>query len=304
MPLITAPGAYPDIPNEDYHRNADLLPGPSLSSSGAKKILAQSPFHFWFDSPLNPDRPAEEDKSHFAIGKAAHDLLLLEDRFPEHYHMLPEGFAWNKTKAMAEEIASATEAQKAGLCLLKFDDAETVHAVANALRRNPIAVAALKNGVTEETLAWQDEETGVWLRARPDFRSNTISTGGALRLDVDLKFMAPTHCSRDGFARAIGNFGFHQSAAFYADGLKAAYGHAPTNRLHIVVEKDPPYSVSLYELPDEDLQRGRWLNRQAIRRFADCLSKNQWPAYSEEPSFCGLGSWARRTIDEAIEKEA
>jgi hypothetical protein len=34
--LITAPGAYPDIANEDYHRNANLLPAPSLSSSGAK----------------------------------------------------------------------------------------------------------------------------------------------------------------------------------------------------------------------------------------------------------------------------
>lgn len=304
VPLIQVAGAYPDIENEDYHRNPNLLPAPSLSSSGAKKILAQSPFHYWYDSPLNPDRPEEEDKSHFAVGKAAHDLLLLEDRFPEAYYELPEGFAWNKTKMMADEIAAANAAQESGLCLLKADDAETVRKVAAVLRANPLVVAALKNGVTEETLVHVDPETGVWLRARPDFRSNTITTGGAVRLDVDLKFMAPTHCSPDGFSRAIGNFGFHQSAAFYADALKAIYGHAPTNRLHIVVEKEAPYSVSLYELPEDDVARGRWLNRQAIRKFADCLSADRWPAYSNEPTLCGLTGWARRSIDDAIEKEA
>jgi hypothetical protein len=302
--IITKPGAYQDIPNEEYHRNADLLPAPSLSSSGAKKLLAQSPFHFWFDSPMNPDRPEEEDKSHFAIGKAAHDMLLLEDRFPEHYHMLPEGFAWNKTKVMPEAIAEAAAARDAGLCLIKFDDAETVERVVAALRANPLAVAALTNGVTEETLAWQDEETGVWLRARPDFRSNTIVTGGPVRLDVDLKFMAPTHCPPAAFQRAIANFGFHQSAAFYADGLKATHGHAPTNRLHIVVEKDAPWSVSLYELPEEDLTRGRFLNRRAIRLFAECLSADRWPAYSDEPSLCGLAGWARKQIDDSFEAAA
>ena len=45
MSIITTPGAYPDIAAEDYHGNADLLPAPSLSSSGAKKLLSQSPRH-------------------------------------------------------------------------------------------------------------------------------------------------------------------------------------------------------------------------------------------------------------------
>jgi len=103
-PLIEKPGAYPDIEAEDYHGNPNLLPGPSLSSSGAKTILAKSPAHFWHDSAMNPDRE-EGDAAHFAVGKAAHDLLLLGGDWQRNYHVLPEGFAWNKTKAMAEEIA-------------------------------------------------------------------------------------------------------------------------------------------------------------------------------------------------------
>ncbi|MEO0699385.1 MAG: PD-(D/E)XK nuclease-like domain-containing protein, partial [Pseudomonadota bacterium] len=165
---------------------------------------------------------------------------------------------------------------------------------------------------TEETLAWQDPVTGVWLRARPDFRPDTIKTGHHLRVVSDLKFMASTFCSPTGFSRAIGNFGYHQSAAFYADGLRAVYGQYPTHWVHVVVEKpeagvEPqhaPLSVSLYELPAEDIERGRLLNRRAINLFAKCLERDRWPAYAdEEPAEVGLSNWARSQIDDATPEE-
>lgn len=297
-PIIAKPGAYADISAEDYHRAPNLLPGPSLSSSGAKKMLAQSPFHFFFDSPLNPDRPPEEDKGHLNVGKAAHDMILLSERWPEAYHVLPDGFAWNKTKAMPDEIAAAEEARTEGKTLLKFDEAETVRAVAAALQRNELAVKALTNGVTEETLAWQDPLTSCWLRARPDFRPASIVEGRAVRVVADLKFMSPTFCSPGGFQRAVCNFGYHQSAAFYSDGIKAVYGAAPTHWLHVVVEKDPPHTVSLYELPGEDIERGRVLNRRAIALFDRCLQRGEWPAYAPTPMQVGLSNWARKQVDE------
>lgn len=292
MSVITAPGAYSGIPNEVYHRSLDLLPAPSLSSSGAKKLLGQSPYHFWFDSPMNPERPPEPEAAHFAIGKAAHDMLLLSERWPEYYHVLPDGFAWNKTKAMPEAIADAESARAAGKTLLKTDEAETVKRVAAAIRRNPLAVAALTNGESEVTLAWKDPETGVWLRARPDFLPHKR------QIITDLKFMAPTYASPDGFRRAISNNGYHQSAALYADGIKAIFGEYPANWLHVVCEKEPPHCVALYELPGEDIERGRWLNRKAIRLFADCLSADRWPGYADEPLQVGLPGWGRKQIDE------
>lgn len=297
-PLITKPGAYAGISNEDYHRAPNLLPGPSLSSSGAKTLLSASPYHFWFDSPLNPDRPAEKDSAPFSIGKAAHDVILLSDRWPAFYHVLPENFAWNKTKAMPDEIAAAEEARSNGLTLLKHEEAETVRAVAAALQRNDLAMKALTNGVSEETLAWKDPLTGVWLRARPDFRPASIPEGRAVRIVADLKFMAPTFCSPHGFQRAIGNFGYHQTAAFYSDGLKAVYDAPPTHWLHVVVEKDEPHTVSLYELPGEDIARGRVLNRRAIEIFDRCLQSGKWPAYADAPMQVGLTDWARERIDE------
>lgn len=303
MSLITAPGAYPDIAAEDYHGNPNLLPGPSLSSSGAKTLLGQSPLHFWHSSPLNPDRPAEDGARHFSVGRAAHDLILLETRWPEFYHVLPEGFSRAASKKFALEIAEADAAAESGLTILRFDDAITVRAVAAAIRKNPLAVATLTNGVAEETLAWKDLRTGVWLRARPDFRPNSILEKRGAMIVPDLKFVAPTNATPEGFARSIHQYGYHQSAAFYSDGIKAVYGHYPTHWLHVVVEKELPHCVALYELPGEDIERGRVLNRRAIDLFARCLDTGKWPGYSDEPSQCGLPHWSRSRIDDLSPEE-
>jgi PDDEXK-like uncharacterized protein DUF3799 len=288
--LITSPGAYSGIDTLDYHRNPDLLPGPSVGSSGLKVLLGRSPRHFWFDSPLNPDRPPEKDKPHFNVGKAAHDLLLLSERWPECYHVLPEDFNTRATKEQAEYHCARSDAIEAGKVVLKFEEAETVRAMARSLLANPFAAAALANGESEVTLAWQDPETGVWLRARPDFLPHK-------RLIVpDLKTAADG--SPKAFARQIANYGYAQSAALYSDGIKAIFHAHPTNWLHVVLEKEPPHVVSLYELPGEDIERGRWQNRRAIRIFADCLSKDRWPGYADDVKQVGLPGWSRKEVDD------
>ncbi len=297
-PLITQPGAYQNISAEDYHRNPNLLPEPSLSSSGAKVIARQSPKHFWFDSVLNPDRPPEPEKAHFNVGKAAHDLILLSERWPEHYFVLPEGFNAAASVKFAEAIKEAKAAREAGLTVLRHTEAETVRRVADAILGNELAKATLTDGETEETLVWQDPRTNRWLRARPDFRPNSIIAKRDVMVVSDLKFVAPTHATPDGFSKAIENFGYHQSAALYADGIKAIYGHYPTHWVHVVVEKEPPYCVAIYELPGEDIERGRVLNRRAIDLFHRCMSENRWPGYADEPLQVGLPIWARMRLDD------
>src|SRR3546814_9912676 len=56
----------------------------------------------------------------------------------------------------------------------------------------------------------------------------------------------------------------------------------------IVVEKEFPFSISLYTLPAADIERGKVQMRMAIRRFADCLAADHWPAYADEPTEVGL----------------
>ena len=294
MSLISAPGAYPDIAAEDYH-GGEICPGPSISSTGLKTIINRSPLHYWHGSPLNPDRMPQVEKRHFAVGKAAHDILLLGERWPTRYHVLPEGFSRAASKKFADEIAAADQAEADGMTLLKLEDALTVEAMAASLRRNPFAAAALTNGEPEVTLAWQDKETGVWCRVRPDFLPTRR------KIVPDLKTAADA--SPDAFSRTIGSYGYHQSASFYMDGIEAIYGERPTNWLHVVIEKEPPHCVALYELPAEDIDRGADLNRRALRIFADCLSADKWPGYSDDVTLCGLPGWSRKQHEIMLEKE-
>lgn len=295
-PLITAPGCYPGISNEDYHRNPNLAWGPTISSSGLKTLLNKSPLHYWFDSPLNPGRPAEADKAHFNVGKAVHDMLLLSDRWPEHYYVTPEDFNARKTKEQADYHAALADARERGLCVLSFDQAETVKAMAASLKNNPVASAALTAGDPEMTLVWQDQLTGVLLRVRPDHLPFSVQTKRDIMAVVDVK--TAVDASHQAFSRAINNFGYHMSAALYADGIKAIFGHYPTHWLHVVIEKDPPYCVALYELPGEDIERGRALNRFAIDAYAKCIESGKWPGYADTPTQVGLPYWARKQIDE------
>ncbi len=297
QPLITAPGEYLDIAAEDYH-GREICPAPSISSSGLKTILNKSPRHYWHGSALNPNRPPESTKTHFRVGKAVHDVILLADRWEEFYHITPAGFSAAHHKKWEAEMPAYIEAVEAGKTILNETEAQTVQAMAREVRANQFANAALINGDPEVTLAWQDSQTGVWLRVRPDFRPHSVKSGHDLRIVPDVKTAADA--SRQVFERAIANNGYHMSAALYADGIKAIYGHYPTHWLHVVVEKDAPHVVALWELPGEDIERGRWLNRRAINAFADCLHKGKWPGYADEVAQCGLPYWERKRVDEGI----
>ncbi|WP_426163018.1 PD-(D/E)XK nuclease-like domain-containing protein [Sandarakinorhabdus sp. DWP1-3-1] len=291
--LITTPGAYPDIAAEDYH-GAEICDAPSISASGLKLIEARSPLHYWWKSPLNPNRPKQDEKAHFAVGKAAHDLLLLGDRWPAAYFVLPEDFNARATKQQAAYHAARAEAQERGLTVLTYAQAQTVSAMAAALRANKFAAASLTNGDPEMTLAWKDAATGVWLRARPDFLP-------AKRLYVpDLKTAADG--SPGAFARSVASFGYHQSAALYREGIEAIYGERPRHMFFIVIEKEPPHCVALYQLPEDDIHRGRMLNRRAIDTFAHCLDAGKWPGYADDVLQLPMPNWTQRTIDQAAER--
>jgi hypothetical protein len=301
-PIISAPGAYPDIPASQYHGCATLLPGPSLSASGAKLLLEKSPAHFFHASAMNPDRE-DSDKPHFAVGRAAHDLILLGGDWEANYHVTPPGFSRSKTVAMAEEIAAADYAASKGKTVIRHEDMELVKRIADKIGANEAARHALMRGKPEMTLAWQDELTGVWLRARPDFLPQSCIDGDDVRIVSDLKFMSGTHCSPRKFSKAMDDFGYLMSAAHYSEGIKQVFGKYPTGFVFVVVEKDEPHTVSLYYPPPEDIERGRNMMRQAINVFAACLKRNQWPGYADVPMEVGLPIYARMRIDESTETD-
>lgn len=301
-PLITERGAYEGISEQDYHSNPLLLPGPSLSASGAKVLLEKSPAHFFHQSALNPDR-VSNDAPHFSVGRASHAKVLLGGDWAKQFHVTPPGFNRAKTVAMAEHISAADYALSKGKTVIRHEDMALVEKIADRIGANEAARHALMRGVPEMTLAWQDELTGVWLRARPDFLPQSCIDGDDIRIVTDLKFMSGAHCSPRKFSKALSDFGYALSAAHYGEGIKQIYGKYPTHFLFVVIEKDEPHTVSLYQLDPEDIERGRLQMRRAINLFAECVKRNDWPGYTPAPVQIGLPTYERMRLDEQSETD-
>lgn len=301
--LITVPGAYRSVPMDRYH-GAEICAGPSTSSTGMKTLAGekasrtkgQTPRHFWEQSNLNPNRKRREDTDALRLGRMFHDALLEPAIYDTAYYVLPEGFTRAAKVKMAAEIAEADAAIAAGLTVCTIKECERINSMVDAVRADELIAPYLAEGEAEVTLAWQDKETGVWLRARPDWMLPDRSIGMNFKTDADASF--------SGFSKSIGKFSYAQSAALEMDGYEAVFGRAPRKYFHPVVEKpgegwEPGdyIATALWELPEDDITRGRWLNRIAIRRFADCLASGKWPGYTEEPERCGMPRYARRMID-------
>lgn len=310
---ITEAGAYAGVDADDYH-GREICPSPSISSTGLKKMTPDTerqrkgctPRHFWESSMLNPNRRPTEDTDALRFGRFFHDAVLLPERWnSDHYHFLPDGFSRAKTKAMAQEIAEADAAIEAGKECVDPATAIIVNAMAAAVHANKLASSVLRNADPEMTIAWPDERTGVWCRARPDLLPHKR------QIITDLK--SASDASYSGFQSDIKKYGYAQSAALQLDGIEAIFGNETVPAfLHLVVEKPGPnwrpgdyIPVALWELPAEDIERGRWLNRRAINVFAECLKRGtdaeHWPGYADQPTPCGLPGWDRKTIDEGVQ---
>lgn len=277
-PVVTQPGIYPDMPIDVYH--ADPVPGGSLSSSGARKLLDPScPALFKWERD-NPTPPKRE----FDLGHAAHKLVLGEGE----EIVVTEWDDW-RTKAAREERDAI---RATGAVPLLAHEGEQVQAMADAIRRHPLAgpLLAPGNGIAERSIYWTDPATGVRCRVRPDW----LIIRPEVTAIVDLK--TTTDASPDAVSKAIETYSYHQQGALYIDGVQAA-GLAPEGARFFFVfqSKKPPYLVTVRELADQAQDIGRARNERALRIYADCIANDHWPDWTgpttEIPQI-GMPTWA------------
>lgn len=251
---------------EDYHR--DIVPGGSLSSSGARKLLDPGcPSQFDYDRK-HPQGPKKE----FEIGSAAHKLVLGEG--PELRRI--DVADWRAKGAQA----AGAEARAEGAIPLKRDDYDQVHAMADALRRHSTASSLFDptGGEPEKSLYWQDGETGVICRARPDW----LPHPGPGRLIVpDYKTAAKV--DRKSIQKAIRDRNYHAQAAWYLEGARHV-GLCDDKAVFLLVfqVKAPPYHVVVVQVDALDLRIGHAKNQVARAIYRECAESGHWPAYGDD----------------------
>ena len=272
---VSKAGVY-DMDIDIYHSQKACV-GPSISSTGMRMILRECPKKFFATSDLNPNAFPPKDSKAFNFGRAAHCLMLGEPEFASKFVVSPfENFLTKEAKLWRDKQTKQ---------IVRIDDMATVHLMVEAQRVSPDCARAFKDGEPEKCLIWQDGETGVWLKSRPDWLPHKPDK----RLISEYKTtetLKPSILSSAAFT-----YGYEMQAALILDAVNIVMEVEPQGVVFIVQEKDPPYMVEARLFTPEQIDFGRLQIRKALRIFADCLETGIWPGYSDGPRYFDTPFW-------------
>lgn len=244
---ITKPGIYDGISNADYHAHT------ALGSTSLKTLATRTPAHYQWEQA----HPKTTDA--FTLGTAAHSLILENDTTGIEVVAADNWLTKAAKEAKAEALAQGKQP-------LLIKEMAQVVAMRDAVMTHPVASKLFAGHRAEASVFW--EENGQQLKCRPDaWLPDKL---------VDLK--TTINADPREFGKTAHNYGYHQSNAHYIDGVKHVTGEE-LPFIFVLLEKQPPYLVSVVQLDWEAIELGRALNDRAKRIHAECTATNHWPGY-------------------------
>ena len=263
----------------DYH----AAPGASASRL---KLLKRSAAHMKYEMD-NPQEPTQA----MIIGSATHSAILEPDLFVKEWGRLPEGDG--RSKAVKEAKAELI-VQHGADRILKPDVYDNILAMRDSVFDNALALDLLDGADTETSHYWAEryflgtKPVEVDCKARIDALPAESSMWN--NCVVDIKTTA--NASPEEFRRSCFNFSYHIQAPHYL---------AAANRgrfIFIVVERDAPHCVAIYELDDDALELGRQEREFLLDQWAMCEaeeaagSPDAWAGFPIEIQELSLPGWA------------
>jgi hypothetical protein len=273
MAAITTPGIVDGMPMEEYH--GDPCPTPALSNSIIKPLLQQSPYHAWLQHPrLNPNREREEDQK-FDLGTAAHALLL--EGVDRCVVIAADDYRTNKAK---EQRDAARAEGKTPLLEAQFLAAGKMVLRAREYLEHTEFAGILERGKPEQSMFWQ--EMGIWIKARTDF----LTDDRRVILDYKSTSLPPSK-----WQRAMLDHGYDTQSVLYQRGM-SVLGHTGCRFVFLVQEVCVPYACWLVEASESMRELAGMKVARAMRTWADCLKRQQWPSYPTTVQPASAPQWA------------
>lgn len=262
------------LSNTDYHAD------PAVSASHLHQV-ARSCLHYWARYVTKVPELVKPTAA-MTMGSLVHCAVLEPGELLKRYGIAPD-----RRTRRGKETAAAMQAN--GIEPVSESDLQQAQRMASAVRRHPVAAELLQQGQPETSIWWDDPETGLRCKCRPDWING--------RICVDLK--TTTDASPRGFAKSVANFRYHvQDAHYMACGLFDRF-------IFIAVEKEPPYAVACYHLDrcsrdfrvQMAIAEGRRLRDRDLQRIANCRAMAAWPGYGDELQTISLPGWAFHDSD-------
>lgn len=261
--------------------NADYRRAEGISSSELKKI-AVSPMHYkyWKENP-------QERTPALLFGAAAHKYMLEKEDIDKEFIVAPNCDRRTKEgKAVWQSFVDASNGKE----VITQDDMDKIKGMYDALYNTPF-VKQLLSGDKELSFFWNDADTGLICKVRPD----AITKIGDTVVLIDYKTC--DNADTDRFMRDAIKFKYDLQLAYYRDGLEANDIHVDSV-IFIAQEKSAPYCVNILEASNEFLMSGKDMYTTYLNVYKECKETDNWYGYvNGEVNTLNLPKWLQKMYE-------
>ncbi|EEH4705406.1 exonuclease VIII, partial [Salmonella enterica] len=158
VPDDIQPGIYYDIPNEAYHA------GPGVSKSQLDDIADTPAIYLWRkNAPVDTEKTKSLD-----TGTAFHCRVLEPEEFSKRFIIAPE-FNRRTSAGKEEEKTFLEECTRTGRTVLTAEEGRKIELMYQSVMALPLGQWLVESaGYAESSVYWEDPETGILCRCRPD----------------------------------------------------------------------------------------------------------------------------------------
>lgn len=259
-----------NLPIREYHAH------PAIGSSGMNEAL-KSPRHYYTRYVKGKDNKPTDAME---FGSAAHMMVLEPYRFDEEYAIAPPDVEKRTVKKWKEFVAETDKTS------LLHRDYTRLLAMRKVIESHHLAANMIKGGIPECSYFAECEETGLKMKARPDYHIEGIinepGTDGAL-LDCIIDYKTTAQCqSPEQYRSHCFRMGRHLQAYHHKTVTEMATGNKVGAVLHIVQETEEPYDVMVYRMSEETLSYGGMQAQKALDILAECQKSGVYPGYRQD----------------------
>jgi hypothetical protein len=301
---ITQPGIYKGIPIETYHNDVNLLDGPSVSKSALKYIMPAmggSPKEFYARWACNPNRIPSKKSDAMVFGKAVHSLLLGDECFSENFAIRPETYPDDESKKWSSNansckawLSAMADAGREVITKEQFERIKLMHS--DAAQYPPVQNGCL-NGRVERSMFWKCEDTGIWMKSRPDVIPDDCAN------PVDLKSVSDL--SERFLTKQVFDSGYFLQAGMTSH-IAGKLGMPFESFSFLYVLNDEVPDTILIDLSDDDIRMGEEAVTWSLHKIRKCIDNNDWQGrqpFGDGSQKLNVSEYNRNSIRHMIELE-
>ena len=273
-------GIHTDISIKDYHANTSHVSATSIKH--AKVSLKEFD---WFRRGLMP----KSDGLHFDFGNAFESALLDKEFFKKDVAIMQTEY-WI-AEAMAEkpdlkvpknskkykDFESTFYNENRGKYIIPdtgLQSYEAIELMLESCYKDPTIRSLVEGTEYQLSLFWEDPETGLRLKTRPDICKRKRNVVVNLKTALD--------GSPKAFTKDLVKFDYPLQACVEIKGcIESGLMSQVDNYFWLVVEKTPPYNATIYEFDKADVDICNLELEWLLQKIKKGYDTGEWPGYTD-----------------------